>query len=239
MIPSALACDSVAPAERGTVAIDFAGSRLILHPAGVLLAPATETMIVADLHLEKAASFAARGALLPPHDTLETLRRLARLVAEHIPRRLVMLGDSFHSRIHTIEAGGAAYRLIGDLAARTELIWIAGNHDPNLPLALPGRGAVTLRIGEIALRHLPEDDGRPEIIGHFHPSARLATRAGTQRRRCFLASAERLILPAFGALTGGCDAADPAIASLFPEKRGHAFLMCRDRLERVPLGAIL
>lgn len=236
---AALAQRDLPAIDCGTARVELAGKAIILDARGFALAPECATMIVADLHLEKAASLAARGALLPPHDTLDTLRRLARHIADLAPRRLVLLGDSFHSRVHTLREGAAALDVIHELSARTRLIWIAGNHDPELPLALPGEKAKEIMIGDIVLRHLPRADGRAEIVGHLHPTARLATRAGMQRRRCFLVASRRMILPAFGALTGGCDAADPEIAGLFPERRGHAFLMCRNRLEKVPLAAVL
>lgn len=211
---------------------------LALHPAGVALVPAEGLMIVADLHLEKGTAFAARGQMLPPYETVETLGRLARLVEDLTPERVILLGDSFHSRHHAIEADSPARRLIDDLGRRSELVWIAGNHDPEVPLEVPGRSAAEWQVGSLILRHAPEADGRREIVGHLHPTGRLMTRAGAQRRKCFVLSAGRLLMPAFGALTGGVDVSDPLISRWFAEGDARAFLMCRETLQEVPAAVL-
>lgn len=211
---------------------------LALHPAGVALVPAEGLMIVADLHLEKGTAFAARGQMLPPYETVETLRRLDRLVEEIAPDRVILLGDSFHSRHHAIGDGSPARRLIDSLGQRSELIWIAGNHDPEVPLEVPGRMAAEWRVGALVLRHAPEADGQREIVGHLHPTGRLMTCAGVQRRKCFVLSAGRLLMPAFGALTGGVDLSDPLISRWFAEGDARAFLMCRESLQEVPAAAL-
>ena len=91
-------------------------SRISLHadPAGALYWPEHGLLAVADLHLEKGSSFAARGQLLPPYDTAETLARLARLIAHYAPRVVIALGDNFH------DGGGAApaHRRESRVAAR-------------------------------------------------------------------------------------------------------------------------
>jgi DNA ligase-associated metallophosphoesterase len=214
---------------------------LSLHPEGGVYIAAEATLVIADLHLEKSAAFAARGQMLPPYETLETLRRVTRLVEELSPARLVLLGDSFHSRIETIGGDTPAHALIEALAKRVELVWIAGNHDPAPPLKLPGREVASLRIGDVLFRHAPMDDGEIEVVGHLHPAGRLETRAGGQRRKCFVHARGRLMLPAFGALTGGLALSDPAIARwLDPEAR--AFMLCREAgsavLREVPARAL-
>lgn len=227
---------SPVPAPPALAACALAGVELALHPEGVALAG--DTMIVADLHLEKGTAFAVRGQMLPPYDTLETLRRLSRLVGELAPARVVLLGDSFHSRHHALGETAPARLLIETLARRADLVWVAGNHDPELPLPLPGRQVPAWRIGPLLLRHMPEADGEREIVGHLHPAGRLATRAGQQRRKCFVLSGQRLLMPAFGALTGGIDVSDALIARWFPEAAARAFLLCRDRLQEVPARAL-
>lgn len=219
------------------IRVTFAGEELDLHPAGAIFLPGREMLIVADLHLEKSAAFAARGQMLPPYETLETLRRLAGLVGELRPRQLVLLGDSFHSAIETIGEVGPAREVIEDLGRRSEIIWIAGNHDPVPPLRLPGHWIENIRLGELVLRHAPVDDGSCEIVGHLHPAARLATRAGSQRRRCFALAGRRLLMPAFGTLTGMVDLADPTIRRFVPETEARVFMLCRQGLIEMPLSA--
>ena len=100
------------------------------------------------------------------------------------------------------------------LMAGRDWVWIAGNHDP-APLALGGRHLAALRLGPLTFRHQAEADAAPgEISGHYHPKLRLPVRGGAVTRPCFLADATRLILPAFGAYTGGLHADHPAISVL-------------------------
>lgn len=222
-----------------TARVSFAGEMLELHPEGVAIFPERGLMVVADLHLEKSASYAARGQMLPPYETLETLRRLARLVNTSRPKQLVLLGDSFHSAVETIGEDGPARGVIEAIATDTELIWVAGNHDPVPPLRLPGNWVAEVVLGECILRHAPVEDGRNEIVGHLHPAARLATRAGGQRRRCFALSNRRLLMPAFGALTGMVDLSEPSIRRFVSLRDTRVFLMCRQGLAEVPASACL
>ena len=210
-----------------------------LHVSGCVWHAPSRSLLAADLHLEKGTSFAARGQMLPPYDTRETLRRLLAAFEAFAPNRLILLGDSFHSMHQALAEQPDALAIIASLAARAELIWIAGNHDPELPLSLPGQASASVLIGDVVLRHLPVADGRAEIVGHLHPAAFLQTRAGRQKRRCFIHSGERLILPAFGTLTGSINVADPMIARWFPEGRGTVDLLCRDRLQRLPLASVV
>lgn len=219
--------------------IHLAGERLMLDPTGVLAWPARRLLAVADLHLEKGSHFAATGrGLLPPYDTRETLDRLRHALTRWRPARLVLLGDSFH------DAAGAARLPTGDAAllrrmlAGIEAVWVLGNHDPTAPAGLPGTATEEWVEGAMVFRHQARPGPVPgvEISGHFHPKATMATRAGGITRPCFVADARRVMLPAFGAYTGGLDAAEPAIASLFP-RGARAFLLGRDRLFSMPTAA--
>ena len=76
-----------------------------------------------------------------------------------------------------------------------------------------------------------------EICGHHHPKASVATRGGGVSRPCFVAcaSGHRLMMPAFGAYTGGLDVTSPAIRSLFP-RGGRVVLTGAERLFSFALG---
>ena len=76
--------------------IKLAGHSFLPVAAGALYWESEDTLLVADLHLEKGAAFAARGTMLPPYDTRSTLQRLAACLDHFSPRRVVALGDSFH-----------------------------------------------------------------------------------------------------------------------------------------------
>jgi hypothetical protein len=216
--------------------IHLGGERLMLDPAGVLHWPARRTLVVADLHLEKGSAFAAAGRFLPPYDTRETLSRLALLLRRWRPERIIALGDSFHDRHGASRLPPPELEALHRMLAGLEMLWVLGNHDPEPPEGLPGQAADEVRDGPLVFRH----QARPpasrfsavaggEVSGHFHPKATMPTRAGGITRPCFVADGRRLVLPAFGAYTGGLDARDPAIAGLFP-RGARLFLLGRERL---------
>jgi uncharacterized protein len=188
-------------------------------------------LIVADLHLEKGSSFAARGVLLPPYDTASTLSRLARLIERYAPRIVMALGDSFH------DGGGPARMADTDRASlkalqrKRDWVWIAGNHDPDPTDGVGGRFADALAVGLLSFRHEPTStacDG--EIAGHLHPVARVARRGRAMSRRCFASDAKRLVMPAFGAYAGGLNVRDRAIATLFSTRTFTAHMLGEHRL---------
>lgn len=198
-------------------------------PDGALYWAEQGLLVVADLHLEKGSSFARRGVLLPPYDTAATLARLAQLIARYAPRCVVALGDSFH------DGGGPARLADGDRAELSALqrgrdwIWITGNHDPEPAENIGGSFAVTLALGPLTFRHLPTgQDG--EIAGHLHPVARVAHRGRAVSRRCFAADARRMVMPAFGAFTGGLNVRDAAFAGVFGTLAFSAHLLGDARL---------
>ncbi|HEX9278160.1 MAG TPA: ligase-associated DNA damage response endonuclease PdeM [Casimicrobiaceae bacterium] len=214
--------------------LTVAGVALVADCAGALYWPEEGLLAVADLHLEKGSSFARRGVLLPPYDTAATLAVLARLVVRYTPRIVIALGDSFH------DGEGPARILDGDRAALGALqrgrdwIWIAGNHDPDPVDGLGGISARTLAIGALIFRHQPEAGAaQGEIAGHLHPVARVATRGRTVSRRCFASDGTRVVMPAFGAYTGGLNVRDRAFAAVFATLTFTAHMLGDDRIYRM------
>lgn len=200
------------------LAFELNGAALVALPQGALWWPEERLLAVADLHFEKGSSFAAgpRRQLIPPYDTRQTLLALAGLIDALEPNRVICLGDSFHDRkaAERVDAEDAA--ALSGLIARTDWIWIAGNHDPLPPDAWGGRVSYELAMGELTFRHEAEEGAGPgEVSGHYHPVAALSVRGRGLRRRCFLTDGRRLVLPSFGTYTGGLNALDPAIARLF------------------------
>ena len=212
-------------------AIALAGTMLVADPAGALYWPDERLLVVADLHLEKGSAFAKRGVLLPPYDTSTTLARLARLIERYVPRLVIALGDSFH------DGHGPSRMNEGDRAALTMLqrgrdwIWIAGNHDPDLPGTIGGRFADALALGPLMFRHEPSPDPCDgEVAGHLHPLARVVQRGRAVRRRCFVSDGRRLVMPAFGAYAGGLNVRDCAILGLFGTLSFTAHMLGAQRL---------
>jgi DNA ligase-associated metallophosphoesterase len=205
-----------AKCETGRLHVDVLGTRVTLLPSGAVWIEACRTLICADLHLEKGSAYAARGQLLPPYDTRETLRRLALDAASHAPERIVFLGDTLHDlgANDRIEAEDA--RRLGEIALGRTLLWIVGNHDPEGPGELPGDTAETLTIDTLVLRHEPQPGDQPgELAGHLHPCARVVGQSRSVRRRCFVTDGRRLILPAYGAYAGGLSIRDIAFTGMF------------------------
>ncbi len=204
--------------------------------SGALFWEQQSLLVVSDLHLEKGSSFAARGVLLPPYDTVATLSRLAAVIARHDPRQVIALGDSFHDRDAHARLSGPDREALAALQMRRNWIWISGNHDPALPTNLGGVVATEVAIGPIVFRHEPTG-ASGEIAGHLHPKARVPTRGRSIERRCFASDGERAVMPAFGAYTGGLSIRDAAFARIFGspgfmahvlgDNRVHAFAASR------------
>jgi DNA ligase-associated metallophosphoesterase len=200
----------------GSLRMAVGGAEAMLRASGALWLAAARALVVADLHLEKGSSYAARGQMLPPYDTRETLRRLSAEVEALAPAMVILLGDTFHDRRSEDRlAADDAERLRGLAYGRT-LVWVVGNHDADGPHALPGEVAEELGLCGLILRHEPQPGLQPgEVAGHLHPAARVKASGGSVRRRCFITDGERLILPAFGAYAGGLNVRDAAFAGLF------------------------
>jgi DNA ligase-associated metallophosphoesterase len=217
----------------------FAGGEWRMSPCRALYWSEENALVVADLHLEKASWYAARGQFLPPYDSRETIERLSAAQAVTGAARIYALGDSFHDAAgpQRLEAGAA--EALADLAGRAELVWITGNHDEGLADApLPGTVVDELFVGGIALRHIAHSGmGGAELSGHFHPRLRMSLRGRFISRPCAVRAGNRMILPAHGTLTGGLDAADPAIrAALAPENRLEALVPAKGKVLAFALG---
>jgi len=219
------------------VSLSFAGETFEPLPCGGLWWPREGTLFVADLHLEKSSHFARRGWLLPPHEAAETLERLIGAVESTGARRVVCLGDSFHDEGGPDRLEPAARRALRMMIGALDWWWITGNHDEATAAALGGRVLAEARLGPLVLRHEADPaDPAPELSGHFHPKLWVATRARRIARRCFAVAPSKIILPAYGAFTGGLDVADPAIRAALGGP-ATAFVREGPRLLRFPLAA--
>ena len=209
------------------------GARLVPDPSGGLFWPAESLLIVADLHFEKGSAYAERGVPLPPYDTPATLDDLAELIERHQPQTVVCLGDSFHDQRAGERLAREDVIRLKSLRAGRDWIWIAGNHDPEPPAHLGGRVLAEYRRGPLLLRHEPRPAPAPgEVAGHLHPKAAVRVRGRRMVRRCFVTDGLRLILPSFGAFTGGLDVLDAAFHALFPDAF-HAHMLGRSSIHRV------
>jgi uncharacterized protein len=221
------------PLSRGRAdhPVEVADTTLLADPDGALYWAEERLLLVADLHLEKGSAFAKRGVLLPPYDTASTLSRLARLVEHYAPRVVIALGDSFHDDQGPLRMSDLDRIKLKGLQRGRDWVWIAGNHDPDLPRDVGGRFADTLAIGALTFRHEPSEHVRDgEIAGHLHPVARVAQRGRAVSRRCFATDGRRLVMPAFGAYAGGLNVRDQAILGLFGTLAFTAHMLGAQRL---------
>jgi DNA ligase-associated metallophosphoesterase len=219
------------------VPFSFAGEAFVASADGALFWPAQNALLVADLHLEKASWFARLGQFLPPYDSHATLTALAAEVERTGATRLYCLGDSFHDAFGCDRLPASARDLLTDLTSRLDWTWIIGNHDPGFADHCGGKLADEVEVAGIILRHeAVRDETRPEMSGHFHPKLRISLSGRRVSRRCFVASPTKLILPAFGSLTGGLDAHHPEIKKSVGNDAA-ALVPLSDRLLRFPLAA--
>lgn len=223
--------------------IEVAGETLVGLPSGAAWWAATRTLIVADLHFEKASSFARRGSLLPPFDTHATLARLEADVAALAPARVISLGDAFHDPFAVERLEEDARARLAALQTGREWLWIDGNHDAALVGAIGGERIAELAIGALVFRHEPRPGAAPastgELAGHLHPAARVKVASGTVRRHCFAGDGRRLILPAYGSLAGGLDVASRAFSGLFEHAGLVVHLLGEGRVHAMPARSVV
>ena len=209
------------------LAIDCCGERLHLLPQRAIWWPAQEALLVADVHIGKAATFRALGQPVPAGTTMANLQRLEELLRALRAARLIVLGDFLHApqaRSPAILAALAQWRArLSDVAC----VVVEGNHDRRsgrLPPSLDiERILGPLDLGPFALTHGDGGHGpepgrrnatlhdtcyatRYALAGHLHPAYVLRGRAGDRLRLpCFVFGESGAILPAFGEFTGHAD----------------------------------
>jgi uncharacterized protein len=219
--------------------VHLAGERLMLDPTGGLFWPEVGLLAVSDLHLEKGSSYARKGNLLPPWDTHATLDRLGLLLRRWRPRIVVTLGDSFHDPEGAGRLPKGELERLNAMTRAHRFIWVLGNHDPHPPNGIGGQFVEEFVTHPIVFRHMAMPRAEAgEVVGHHHPKASIPARGGNVSRPCFVVDARRVMMPAFGAYTGGLNVHDTAIARLFP-RGGRVFLLGRDRLFSFTIGQLV
>lgn len=210
------------------------GAALIARADGTLWWPEQRLLCVSDLHLGKSERIARRGGtLLPPYETRETLWRLDTAIFATDPGVVICLGDSFDDLDAAHATSDEARSTLTRLQAGRDWVWIEGNHDPG-PVDVGGTHRSQITVGPLTFRHISDGVTMGEVSGHYHPKASLK---GSDRRPCFLLDSEKLILPAFGAYTGGLSVRDPALKGLMGPQ-ALAILLGKRALP-VPLAACL
>jgi uncharacterized protein len=192
----------------GSLELQVRGESLVLLPQRALYWPRRETLLVADMHLGKAATFRSAGLPVPGGTTLASLNRLDRAIVASAARRIVFLGDLLHAREGRAPGTLDLVRRWREGNPHLELILVRGNHDRHAgdPPDDLGMGCVDGPLPDppFAFVHDPDREAPHYAIGgHIHPAVRLVGR-GRQRERlpCFWFRESSAVLPAFGDFTG-------------------------------------
>ena len=211
--------------------IVVAGEKLRLLPERAVLWERENTLLVADAHWGKAATFRAFGVPVPRGTTTEGLQRLDSMIERHEPRRILFLGDLLHARQGRVPATLDATRVWRERHAALEMMLVRGNHDRGA-----GDPPANLRIDCVdeplveppfALCHHPRASAAGYVIaGHTHPAVTLRGRAEQRERLpCFLVRPDLMILPAFGSFTGH--------GEVLPQRSDQVFVIAGGEVLRV------
>lgn len=211
--------------------IEVKGERLTLCAEHAIFWPARHTLLIADAHFGKAASFRARGVPVPEATTLANLAALDRLIAREPVQRIVFLGDFLHSKEARAPQTLAALARWRARHAGLEMVLVEGNHDThagappeNLDIRMVEEPLID---GPFALCHLPVPlSGRYVLAGHLHPAYRLAGRNDAVRLPCFWIGESVGVLPAFGDFTGA--------KAIHPEPGDRIYVVAGDNVIAVP-----
>lgn len=192
----------------GSLRLEILGESLLLLPERALFWQERRTLLVADTHWGKAATFRAGGIPVPRGTTTEGLRRLSAAANRTNAQRIVFLGDFLHARAGRVTATLAALGAWRTRHADLELVLVRGNHDREAGDPPPELGIACVDApvfeGPFLFSHHPASAGGCYgIAGHLHPAVRLSGPARErQRLPCFWFGARGAVLPAFGEFTG-------------------------------------
>lgn len=217
--------------------LDLAGTPVILDCSGAMWLPEESVLVVSDLHFEKGSHYARKGQFLPPYDTRATLDALERLVRLCRPRRIVSLGDAFHDTGAEARMDESDAKRLETLCSVAEWHWVLGNHDPLPPARFRGVAEEVIELAGLTFSHEPGDHDGWQVAGHLHPCAVAQKNGRGVRRPAFITDGEHLVMPAFGAFTGGLNVLDEAFAKVFPEGF-QAHLCGQSRVYAVPRASL-
>lgn len=180
-----------------------------LLPGRAALLPADRTLLVADLHLGKAASFRQAGLPVPEGASSGDLARLERLLASTAATRLLILGDLFHAASGCTPAVLAEFANFRDRVSAVRVVLVEGNHDRRVRLSESlGIDEVVTRLEEppwVFVHEPPQEmqSGAIFCCGHLHPRLSIRSPSGDRlSQRCFVEEPGGWVLPAFGSFTG-------------------------------------
>ncbi|RYD92444.1 MAG: ligase-associated DNA damage response endonuclease PdeM [Sphingobacteriales bacterium] len=211
------------------VLFEFKGQKLWLSGQRALYWEDEGLLLLSDLHLGKSGHFRKEGIAVPGAVMKEDMQRLLMLVQHFRPRKLVVVGDFFHSRANVELDLFSRWR--ADIAAQP-IVLIRGNHDilsdewysANDIEVVEG----SFRSGAFCLAHDPADasPGLYTFCGHVHPGVVLNGLARQSLRLpCFYFAQDYCILPAFGRFTG--------LATVHPKRDETVYIIAEDKVMKL------
>lgn len=214
--------------QRQITITKYADYLWLLDARGVAYLPSCDWLIVSDLHLEKGSYLRSYANPLPSLDSTATLKRLAAIIDDYQPKRVISLGDSFHDK-HSLSRMTEEDRqhLCALVNQVDEWMWIEGNHDPDLPDGIPGTMCFEVEVDNMVFRHEPiTTEKRAQVIGHYHPKTRISITRRRYAGKCFTVNQSLFVMPAFGQFTGGLDIDEDVMCSLLPKNTRQVFMLC-------------
>jgi uncharacterized protein len=202
----------------------------VLQPEGAVFLTDFSSLVIADVHLGKSATFRAHGLPVPEGDTARDLSRMRELASRLKADEIIIAGDLFHAAAGvSTELSYMLSSFITEIGIPIHLV--TGNHDAKirtLPCGMKSHPFIDR--GNIRIVHDPADAGKGpslHLAGHWHPVARIRDGKRTSLRLpSFVLRGNLLVLPAFGSFTGG--------AVLHPESGDRLFVPMRDQVIEVP-----
>lgn len=204
--------------------ITLKGEIFLLLPQKAMYRPAKQQLILSDLHLGKAAHFRKNGIPLPTPTKSTDLENLQELINHLQPKKIILLGDLFHSDYNT------EWLLFQQFLNHNNLlsfVLVKGNHDVLKKEVYNIQNLVVVdKIDEpdfIFTHHPIKKSTRINFCGHIHPALKVTGKAKQSITfPCFYFGANNFIFPAFGSLTGLC--------VLKPEKDATYYLVSLNRV---------
>jgi len=211
--------------------------------SGALYIEDLDILVVSDLHLEKASSLSRRGHFLPPYDSAKSLKKFQATVDLFQPKTIISLGDAFHDNDGRSRLSPDDANLINQIEEKHEFFWVVGNHDwAEIQNGVQNATIELHRGGYHFVHETQVNEVLPngfEISGHYHPCATIVQRGRRLRRRCFIFDENRMIMPAFGSLTGNLNISEPIFSPFFIQSETKVILLGERSAHIFPFSACI
>lgn len=197
--------------------------------------PDKEMLIIADVHLGKVMHFRKAGIPIPTKAIKKNLFTLQQLFTTWQPKRVIFLGDLFHS---SLNSEWHYFESLMDQFPSCQFELVLGNHDAYTQSFMEER-LITypelLLIPPFSFTHIPLNlvDIPPNtynLSGHLHPAMQFLGK-GKQRLQfpCFFFGPKQGVLPAFGAFTGFINMKTTIHDEVFPIVEGKVLDVGKQR----------